>query len=576
MADQLKAEGNAAFAKKDFNKAIDCFTKAIELDASNHVLYSNRSACYASQKKFDKALEDAEKTTKIKPDWAKGYSRKGAALHGQGDLIGALDAYEQCLEIEPSNAQAKQGLASVKDAINREAAADGQTPDMGLGSIFQDPNWIGKLASNPKTAAYLGDQAFMEKLAQCAKNPSRINEELRDPRMMQVIAVLLGLNIEMPGSAGPSASGASEDTPMSDAPSPSVPKKASPPPKEPTPEPEEEDEEAKKAKENKVKADQEKALGTEKYKKRQFDEAIEHYTGAWDLHKDITYLTNRAAAKFEKSDYEGCIEDCRLAIEEGRNMMADFKLIAKAFGRIGNAYQKLGDLANAIEYYQRSLTEHRTPDVLAKLRAAEKTKIENDKKAYIDPEKAEQAREEGNKCFKEADWPGAVKAYTETIQRAPEDPRGYSNRAAALAKLMSFPEAVKDCDEAIKRDPNFMRAYIRKAQAQLAMRDYNKCLDTLTTAQEVDTEGKHGAELENLMRKCMQTMYAAREGETEEQTMERIQKDPEIASIISDPVMQSILQQAKTNPAALNEHMKNPIIRQRIQRLMMAGVIRLG
>jgi len=267
----------------------------------------------------------------------------------------------------------------------------------------------------------------------------------------------------------------------------------------------------------------------------------------------------------------------------------------RAFGRIGNAYQKLGDLGNAIEYYQRSLTEHRTPDVLAKLRAVEKTKIENDKKAYIDPERAEQAREEGNKCFKEADWPGAVKAYTEMVQRAPEDPRGYSNRAAALAKLMSFPEAVKDCDEAIKRDPKFMRAYIRKAQAQLAMRDYNKCLDTLTTAQEADAEGKHGAELESLMRKCMQTMYAAREGETEEQTMERIQKDPEvsftksgsflgnsanfvvkIASIISDPVMQSILQQAKTNPAALNEHMKNPIIRQRIQRLMMAGVIRLG
>ncbi|RPB22888.1 hypothetical protein L211DRAFT_309410 [Terfezia boudieri ATCC MYA-4762] len=65
MADQLKAEGNAAFAKKDFNKAIECFTKAIELDASNHVLYSNRSACYASQKNFDKALEDAEKTTRM-------------------------------------------------------------------------------------------------------------------------------------------------------------------------------------------------------------------------------------------------------------------------------------------------------------------------------------------------------------------------------------------------------------------------------------------------------------------------------------------------------------------------------
>jgi len=62
------------------------FTEAIDIDPSNHVLYSNRSGSYASLKQFDKALEDATKVTEIKPDWAKGWSRKAAALHGQGDL----------------------------------------------------------------------------------------------------------------------------------------------------------------------------------------------------------------------------------------------------------------------------------------------------------------------------------------------------------------------------------------------------------------------------------------------------------------------------------------------------------
>ena len=46
--------------------------------------------------------------------------------------------------------------------------------------------------------------------------------------------------------------------------------------------------------------------------------------------------------------------------------------------------------------------------------------------------------------------------------------------------------------------------------------------------------------------------------------------------ILSDPVMQSILQQAKGDPAALNEHMKNPGIRAKIQKLIAAGVIRVG
>jgi stress-induced-phosphoprotein 1 len=60
--------------------------KAIELDPSNHVLYSNRSACYASLRDFEKALTDANKTVELNPGWSKGYGRKGAALHGLGDL----------------------------------------------------------------------------------------------------------------------------------------------------------------------------------------------------------------------------------------------------------------------------------------------------------------------------------------------------------------------------------------------------------------------------------------------------------------------------------------------------------
>lgn len=91
----------------------------------------------------------------------------------------------------------------------------------------------------------------------------------------------------------------------------------------------------------------------------------------------------------------------------------------RAYARIGSSYQKQDDLANAIKFYSKSLTEHRTPDVLAKLRAAEKAKAEGDKQAYIDPERAEAARAEGNDLFKKGDFAGAVKSYTEAIKRQP-------------------------------------------------------------------------------------------------------------------------------------------------------------
>ncbi|KDN68297.1 putative DEAD/DEAH box helicase [Colletotrichum sublineola] len=54
----------------------------------------------------------------------------------------------------------------------------------------------------------------------------------------------------------------------------------------------------------------------------------------WMLYKDITYLNNLGAAYFEKGDYDKAIEACTKAVEEGREIYADFKLIAKSYARI--------------------------------------------------------------------------------------------------------------------------------------------------------------------------------------------------------------------------------------------------
>ena len=231
------------------------------------------------------------------------------------------------------------GLASVKRAVDAEAKADGMGGDAGagLGSLFNDPQLYQKLASNPKTASLLADPSFMAKLQRLKQNPNNIGEEMRDPRFLQVMSVLLGIDMSF-GAPGNGASesfapGGSkepeEDTPMPDVrPSSAKPAETKKAP-EPELEPEPEDEEAVALKKAKEEAEAEKKLGTENYKKRQFDAAIEHYSKAWDLHKDITYLTNLSAAQFEKGDYQDAINTCKKAIEEGREVLADFKIIAK-------------------------------------------------------------------------------------------------------------------------------------------------------------------------------------------------------------------------------------------------------
>ncbi|KAJ7087252.1 activator of Hsp70 and Hsp90 chaperone [Mycena belliarum] len=569
-ATELKDQGNKAFAAKDYDKAIDLFTQAIAVDPQNHVLYSNRSAAYAGKKQWTDALTDAEQCVAVNPSWSKGFARKGAALHGARRYDDAIAAYEEGLKLEDSPAL-KKGLKEVQDA----KALDEKDELTGFGKMFSDPNLFGKLAANQRTSRHLADPSFVQKLNMIQKNPALADTAMQDPRMIDVIGALMG--IDMQGFTRPEGS---EEMPpgMSTSPPPAAasssrapPQPTPPPPVEDVEMPEADDEEATAKKE----AEAEKKAGSEAYKKREFDEAAKHFSKAWDVWpKDITFLTNLGAVYFEQGDYDKAIETCEKAAEEGRSLRADYKLVAKAFGRVGSAYQRKGDLASAIKYFQKSLTEHRTPDILNKLRDAERSKTEADKQAYIDPAKSAEAREAGNVLFKGGDFAGAVKNYTESIKRDPGDARGYNNRAAAYAKLVAFPEALKDVNEAIKIDPLLTKAYIRKSTILFAMRDYTKAIEAAQEAAEHDPEHKHTKEIADQELKCQQALYSQRGEESQEETLERAMRDPEVAGIMNDPVMQQILQQAQGNPGALQDHMKNPGVRAKIQKLVNAGIIR--
>lgn len=62
---------------------------------------------------------------------------------------------------------------------------------------------------------------------------------------------------------------------------------------------------------------------------------------------------------FEKGDFEACIKDCEAAVDRGRELRADYKMISKALTRKANALRKLNRLEEAVQIYNKALTEHR-------------------------------------------------------------------------------------------------------------------------------------------------------------------------------------------------------------------------
>lgn len=543
----LKDKGNAALNQGNFDEAIKFYTEAINLDQKNHVLFSNRSAAYCKCGKYSEALADAEKTVSLKPDWAKGYSRLGSAFYSLGRFEEALEAYEKGLSYDPNNVQMKDALLDVESRLSMN---NGFPQSGGLNNLFDNVNCFAKLQADPRTRQYLNDPGYVQIIKNLQSNPKNLQQYIEDPRIMTTLSVLLGIDMTSAGDSmdvDPPSSAQSEP-------------KQTTTPKAPEPEPTEN------LTDDELKAKNEKELGNVAYKKKEFETALKHYNKAVELDPtNMTYYTNIAAVYFEQKEYKKCIERCEKAIEIGRENRADFKLIAKAFARIGNAYKKMEDWRTAKVYFEKSMSEHRTPEVKTIISQLDKKIKEDEIKAYTDPVKAEEAKEKGNELFNKGDYAEAVKFYTEAIKRNPDEPKYYSNRAACYTKLAAFDLGLKDCDKCVELDPKFLKGWIRKGKILQGMQQHSKAIAAYQKALELDSSNSEALEG---YKSCSISANS-----NPEEVRKRAMADPEVQAILRDPAMRLILEQMQNDPKALYDHLQNPDIASKIQKLMDAGLI---
>merc|ERR1719198_1141635 len=330
------------------------------------------------------------------------------------------------------------------------------------------------------------------------------------------MGMLMGVNIQTPDTMGDAFGGAA----------------AEPPKKAPEPEVELTEEE-KERKAKKDKADEHKAKGNTAYKAKQFDEAVTHYEAAIaELPEEMTYYNNLAAVRFEQKQFEECIVQCKKAIEVGRSARADYKIVAKSFARIGNAYKALDNLPEAVKAYEDSLMEDRTDDVEKKLKTLQKKMKEDEKNAYVNPEMAEQARQEGNELFKAGKFPEAIAKYSDAMKRNPKDHVPYSNRAACYQKLMEWQLALKDAETSIAMEPTFVKGWSRKAGVHVFLKEYHKAMDAYNAILKLEPDN---ADAKAGLDQVVATINMSQSEAPDAERQARAMADPEIQAILATP-----------------------------------------
>ncbi|THH29733.1 hypothetical protein EUX98_g4451 [Antrodiella citrinella] len=122
-AESFKAKGNSHMSTRNYEEAIAAYGKAIELDPTNPVYYSNRAAAHSSTNNHTDAILDAESAIEVEPTFVKAYHRLGHAHYSLSDYSAAAAAFRRGLELDPSNASLKSGLQNAESRVVDEDAS---------------------------------------------------------------------------------------------------------------------------------------------------------------------------------------------------------------------------------------------------------------------------------------------------------------------------------------------------------------------------------------------------------------------------------------------------------------------
>ncbi|CCK68442.1 protein serine/threonine phosphatase KNAG_0A07900 [Huiozyma naganishii CBS 8797] len=117
---KFKDEGNVYIKSQDYQKAIELYTKAIELDSTSSIFYSNRALAHLKLDNFQSALHDCNDAIKLDNNNIKAYHRRGLAYVGLLEFRKAKNDLTILLKYKPNDATAKRGLEMCESFIREE------------------------------------------------------------------------------------------------------------------------------------------------------------------------------------------------------------------------------------------------------------------------------------------------------------------------------------------------------------------------------------------------------------------------------------------------------------------------
>lgn len=140
---------------------------------------------------------------------------------------------------------------------------------------------------------------------------------------------------------------------------------------------------------------------------------------------------------------------------------------------------------------------------------------------------------------------------------------------------MEWNYGMKDAQKCLEIDPVFVKAYGRKGTIHHFMKEYHKALATFDQGLKIDPSSKDCLEGKQ---RTMQAIQSGAYGsdKPDEERLRHAAADPEIQMIMRDPRIQQVLKDMQENPASAQGALRDPFINEAINKLIAAGIVKMG
>jgi tetratricopeptide (TPR) repeat protein len=107
------ARGNAFYARGDYERALDCYDRAVALNAEHAEAHDRRGYALGRLGRHEQALAAHDRAVQLQPSFANAHNNRGVELRRLGRDEEGLAAYDRAIELKPDFAEAhgNRGIA---------------------------------------------------------------------------------------------------------------------------------------------------------------------------------------------------------------------------------------------------------------------------------------------------------------------------------------------------------------------------------------------------------------------------------------------------------------------------------